>query len=189
MTNEERRQEVKNEKARQKKGDLKVKAVKYSYGCPIIKFEKRCFGWHYVGHTVDEDVSYDVVKTSTCEKLKKNTKIIKYAYFNRPKVWKKNFLFGLTEFIANFLGFFRRILIGLAPIQIIIGIILIAADAAEGALILGIVNAALIAAAFVFGGLGFLWKKVFKLEEKTDEVLTANGFDVWSANEEGETID
>ncbi len=41
---------------------------------------------------------------------------------------------------------------------------------------------------FLFAGLGLLWKKLFKLEEKTDEILTENGYDVWSANEDGETI-
>lgn len=188
MANEERRQEIKAEKARQKKGNLKVKAIKYTYGCPIIKFEKRCFGWHYIGHTVDEDVSYDVVSTNYGAKVRKNTKIIKYAYFNRPKVWKKNFLFGLTEFIANFLSFFRRILIGLLPIQVIIALILAFTGSVTGAVVIGLVNVALIAAGFAFAGLGLLWKKVFKLEEKTDEVLTANGFDVWSANEDGETM-
>ncbi len=178
-SNEERRQQVKEEKARKKKGDLKVKAIKYALGCQIIKFEKRCFGWHYVGHTVDDDVSYEVTDSG---KVKKNHKIIKYAYFNRPRVWKNNFLFGLTETLSNIFSFCRRLMINL----IIVGIALAVIPSTRiGTLITyGVV----FVGSFLFAGLGLLWKKLFKLEEKTDEILTESGYDVWSANEDGETI-
>lgn len=182
---DERREELKAEKSRKKKGDLKIKAIRYAFGCQIIKFEKRCFGWHYVGHTVDDDVSYQVTDDG---KVKKNHKIIKYAYFARPKVWKTNFLFGLTETISKILSFIRRILINAIIIGLALFIIGLCIGNTGLALGVGLAYGISIFGSLGFAGLGVLWKKVFKLEEKTDEILDANGFDVWAANEDGETI-
>jgi len=190
MTNEERREQVKAEKARQKKGDLKTKAIRYTWGCPIIKFEKRCFGWHYVGHTVDEEVSYsaDTNYDTGHTRINKHVKIIKYAYFNRPKVWQGGFLFGLVEFLANLVSFFRRIALSLIIIvAIITGIVAASGEEAIIGVVIGI-YAGLIVGSFLLAGLGALLKKTMKIEEKTDEILTENGFDVWSANEDGETM-
>lgn len=192
MTNEERRQQLKAERARQKKGDLKTKAIKYTWGCPIIKFEKRCFGWHYVGHTVDEDVSYSADTTYgdgyATTRINKHVKIIKYAYFQRPKVWQGGFLFGLVEFLANIVSFFRRIALSLIIlVAIIAGICMASGSESVAGIIIG-VYAGLIVASFLLAGLGALLKKTMKIEEKTDEVLSENGFDVWSSHEDGETI-
>ncbi len=183
---DERRENLKAEKSRKKKGDLKIKAIKYAFGCQIIKFEKRCFGWHYVGHTVDDDVSYQVTDSG---KVKKNHKIIKYAYFARPKVWKNNFLFGLTETLSKILSFVRRVLLNMIVIGVILFIVGIATQNKGLALGVGLAYGISIAGSFAFAGLGLLWKKVFKLEEKTDEILDANGFDVWASHEEGEHLD
>lgn len=183
--NEARREEIKKEKARKKKGDLKVKAIRYVLGCQIIKFEKRMFGWHYTGHTVDDDVSYEITDSG---KIKANHKIIKYAYFNRPKVWKKNFLFSFTEFLSNFVSFFRKVYLNLIVVMIILMVIGFMQEEKTMGIVVLCIGLGLIALSFLLAGLGGLWKKVFKLEEKTDEILTANGYDVWSANEDGETI-
>ncbi len=184
--NDERREELREEKKRKKKGDLKVKAIKYVFGNQIIKFEKRMFGWHYVGHTVDDDVSYEVTDKG---KIRKKHNIIKYSYFNRPKVWKGNFLFNFTEIISNLISFFRRVLINAVIFVAIILYIINMDNPSMFAILFCSIYGGLILGSFAFAGLGYLWKKVFKLEEQTDEVLTANGFDVWSANEDGELID
>lgn len=181
-----RREEVKKEKQRKKKGDLNVKAIKYAFGCQIIKFEKRMFGWHYQGHTVDDDVTYSVTDNG---KIKKNHKIIKYAYFNRPKVWKTNFLFTLTETLSKIVSFFRRLYLNLIVVMIVLMIIGFMGDDKTLGIVVLCIGLGLIALSFLLAGLGTLWKKVFKLEEKTDEIFTANGFDVWSSNEEGENLD
>lgn len=181
----ERREELKAEKSRKKKGECKVKAIRYVFGCQIIKFEKRCFGWHYRGHTVDDDVSYEVTDSG---KVKKNHKITKYAYFVRPKVWENNFLFGLTETISKIFSFVRRVLINAIVIGIILFIVGIMTENSGLALGVGLAYGISIAGSFIFAGLGALWKKVFKLEEKTDEILVANGFDVWASVDDGETI-
>ncbi|MCQ2800122.1 MAG: hypothetical protein MJ228_05160 [Bacilli bacterium] len=195
MTNEERRQQVKAEKARRKKGDLKTKAVRYAAGCQIIKLEKKAFGWHYIGHTVDEDVSYSADTTYgdgyATTKIHKHVKIIKYAYFNRPKVWQGGFVLGLVETISNIVSFFRRLALNLIIVPIIITVVMMMGGGDSGAvlgLMWGGIYGGLIGLSLLLAALGFALKKAFKAEEKTDEILTQNGFDVWSANEEGETM-
>lgn len=37
---------------------------------------------------------------------------------------------------------------------------------------------------FALAGLGVLWKKAFKIEEKTDKIFLENGYTVWEGNEE-----
>lgn len=179
---QERREAAKEEKKRQKKGTIKIKGIRYVYGCQILKFEKHCFGYHYEGNEVEDDVSYQVTDSGH---IKKNHNITKWAYFSRPKVWKKNFLFGLTELLSKFVSWVGRVIIGFFPFAIIAGVICIIADASKAAIIIGAIYAGVIALRFALAGLGFLWKKVFKLEEKTDKILLENGYAIWDENEEG----
>jgi len=182
----ERRDAAKQERNRQKKGDLKSKAVKYSYAAFIIKFEKRMFGWHYEGkerETIDQGYEATVHDSGRVT-VRHKVKVVKYAWFTRPKVWPKNPLFMITEILSGIVSFFRRIAISLSPIAIIIGIIMMS-NSPEIVGILAGVYGGLIGGSIVLALLGLLWKKVFKLEDKCDQILLDNGFATWSENEEG----
>lgn len=190
MTNEERRQSAKAEKQRQKKGKLKTKAIRYCWGDQIIRFEKKCFGWHYTGHTVDEDVSYEAYESGNSVKVRENRKVIKYDYFNRPKVWKKNFLAVLTETLSNLVSFIRRLILPFSVILAIIAVIIgFMSESWTFGIVVLCVYAGIIALSLALAGLGALWTKVFKLKEKTDEILTQNGYAIWDENKEGEFYD
>lgn len=84
---EEEKAAAKAKKERQKIGVLKQKCVKYFWGSQIIRFEKKCFGWHYVGRDVDVNTEYTV--DYDAGKVKKNTKIIKYAFLQDQKYGKR----------------------------------------------------------------------------------------------------
>ena len=48
------------------------------------------------------------------------------------------------------------------------------------------IYASLIGTSLVLAGLGYLWRKVFKLSEKTDEYYEENGYKAWSEYEDEE---
>ena len=186
MTSDER----KAERARRKKGKLKVKAIRYFWGDQIIRFEKRCFGWHYTGHTCDVETSYEAYDAGNSINIKQKRKFITYDYFERPKVWKKNALFMTTEILSNFVSLVRRFTLPLSVLLLIIAAIVgFIGESWTFMIVVLAVYAGIIALSFLLAGLGKLWMDVFKLKEKTDEILTSNGFAEWDANEEGEFRD
>lgn len=195
-TNQEildRREMARKERERKKKGDLAIKGIKYSYAAPIIKFERRMFGWHYEGKQRDTiDQGYEAtVYDSGHVSVRHKVKIIKTVWFSRPKVWPKNVLFVITEILSKIFSFFRRIVVSFFPVPIIIGIILLASGAGEDAfktflLIVLPIYGGLIFGSIILALLGFLWRKVFKLEDKCDQILLDNGYATWSENEEGD---
>ena len=170
-----------------KVGKLKVKGKKYAYGCQILKFEKKCFDWVCAGKAVtDVDDGYEITST----KIKHKHHIVKSVYFKRPYDYKKNFLFKLTEFLSNIISFFRVLALNLLIPAVIIGIVLAVVNSDTDGFIgklIGIyagIYGGLIVASLLFAGLGALWRKVFKLTEKTDEIQEANGFLKWSEYED-----
>ena len=187
MTNDGKSVVARVEQERQKKGDLRRSSVRFFFGDFIILFEKKCFGWHYIGHTCDVETSYNAYNTGLRVKIKENKKFIKFDYFTRPKVWKKNFLFMLTECLSVIVSFIRRYAIAIAPVLFLI-LIILSLVAKDWILILyiAILYAIIIALSYGLAGLGLLWRKVFKLKEQTDEILVANGFATWDQNQEGE---
>ena len=173
-------------------GKLKVKCKRYSYACPIIKFEKKCFDWVCAGYSVtDVDDGFEVTET----KIKHKHHIVKSVYFRRPYDYKKNFLFGLTEFLSNIVSFFRVLALNLLVPAVIVGVILCVLNSGSSAFIgkmVGIfvgIYGGLIGASLILAGLGALWRKVFKLTEQTDEIQVANGFMRWSEYEDDESTD
>ena len=168
-------------------GKLKVKGRKYAYGCQIIKFEKKCFDWVCAGHTVtDVEDGYEVTDTS----IRRKHHIVKSVYFRRPYDYKKNFLFSLTEVLSNIISFLRVLMLSLLVPAVIVGVVLAILYRGEDGFIgmlLGIyggVYGGLFALSFLFAGLGALWRKVFKLTQKTDEIQVANGYRKWSEYED-----
>lgn len=193
MTEEEKAQyyaQLRAEKNRQKKGELAYRSVKYSFGCPIVKLENRVFGWHYEGKDVKQyNAGYEVNAFGTG--LRRKIKIIKTAYFSRPKVWSSNFLTTLTETVSRIVSWFRRVALTFfwLPILIWMGMQFCGTSSAtidSFKTTVFAIYAGLIIASFVLIGLGFLWQKVFKLREKCDQELEKNGFIAWSETDEGE---
>lgn len=167
-----------------KAGKLKVKGKRYAYGCQLIKFEKKCFDWVCAGEVIaDVDDGYEVTSTS----VKHKHHIVKTIYFRRPYDYKKNFLFKLTEFLSNIISFFRVLALNLLVPAVIVGIVLMVFNQDIIGTVIGVyagVYGGLIAASLLFAGLGALWRKVFKLTEKTDEIQVANGYAPWSEYED-----
>lgn len=165
-------------------GKLKVKSRRYAYGSQIIQLEKRCFDWVCAGESVtDVDDGYTISETS----IKHKHHIVKRIYFKRPPDYKKNFLFGLTEFLSNIVSFFRVLALNLLVPAVIVGVVLMIFQENMIGTIIGIyagVYGGLIGASLILAGLGALWRKVFKLTEKTDEIQKANGFMPWSEYED-----
>lgn len=172
-----------------KVGKLKVKGKKYTLGCQIIKFEKKCFDWVCAGKEItDVHDGWEVTDTT----LKRKHHIISRIYFKRPFDYQKNFIFKLTELISNIISFFRVTVLNFLFPAVIIGAILMFANQDSTGLILGIyfgVYGGLIGASLLFACLGLLWRKVFKLREKTDEIQEKNGFVPWSDYEDDLSVD
>lgn len=178
--------------AKKKAGKLKVKKKKYTYGCQIIKFEKKCFDWVCAGKQVTEvSDGYDVSGNT----VRRKRHYIKTIYFRRPCDYAKNFLFRLTEFLSNIISFLRVTVLNLLVPAVIVGIVLCLANSDDTSVVGTIIGSyigvygGLIAASFLFAGLGALWRKVFKLTEKTDEIQEANGYLKWSEYEDDESTD
>ena len=172
-----------------KKFKIKQIGKKYAYGAPIIKFEKKCFDWHCIGRekeTVDD--GYEVTETSTHYKVRHKSHIVKTIWFERPACYKKNFLFVLTEILSNIVSFFRVLALNLIVPAIIVCIIIMAGgdEGSKAVTAIALVYAGLIGLSLILGGLGYLWKKVFKLTEKNDQYLAENGYEEWSNYEVAE---
>ncbi len=172
-----------------RKGRLKVKGRRYTFGCPIIKFEKKCFDWLCAGSVVTTvDDGYEVTET----KIRHKRHIVKRIYFKRPYDYAKNFLFGFTEFLSNIVSFFRVLMINMIIPVAIGAIILMVLVPKSIILVLGAfvgVYGGLIALSFLLAGLGYLWRKVFKLREKTDEIQLAGGYAPWSNYEDDKSAE
>ena len=143
----------------------------------ILRFEKKCFGWSYEGsETVDEEEgNVDITSDSSGNvHVRERHKFVDILEFTRREHYTKNFLFNLTEALSKLISFIRRLAMSLVPVAIvglIIGFVLmgIGGDELSGVLFkvvggFAIAVASLVAASFVFGGLGVLWRKVFKID-------------------------
>lgn len=204
MDYNERRQQVINERKAERKrkkiGQVNISSVKYTLAPPIIKFEKQCFGWHYRGNDISEIYDGEEIEIGDFREQngkyyanatrKEKKKVLKYVYFARPKCWVKNPLFMLVELLSNIVSFFRRLAISLwyFPVAAIVIIAFLSkgkTGAGEGKFfgIIIAVYAILIIGSLVLAGLGYLLKKVFRLEEATDEILLENGYDIWASND------
>lgn len=164
---------------------IKSRARTYTFSAPILMFEKKCFDWHFSGkdRTVVDD-GYEATDHGDHITVKHKSHIVKRAWIDRPYCYKKNFLFGLTEFLSNIVSHIRVWAINLCVIAIIAAIALAAMGNTSVALVIAGVYAGLIAASYLFALLGLMWKKVFKLTEKTDAFLEQNGYEKWSTYDE-----
>ena len=195
MSNNPQRDARRAEQRRRRRGDLANKVVRYTYAPLILKFEKRCFGWHYEGHTIteyDDGYTASYNEYSNTVNVTHNTHIVKRAYFTRPKVFPKHPLFLFTEIIESIFGVFRRIAITAMPaviiIMIILGFVMSNDQSSFQAILIPIivVYAILIGGSLLLAGLGKLWRVLFHLDERCDQILEENGFVAWSDTFEGD---
>lgn len=155
----------------------------YFFDKPLLRLEKKCFGWEYEGQeTVDEEEgNVDITSDSSGNvHLRQRHKFVDRLEFRRRGHYTKNFLFNLTEGLSRFVSIFRRIAISLIPVAIvglIVGLILngLNGESADSELanslftmvkIFAIILASLVGASLIFAGLGVLWRKVFKIDEQ-----------------------
>jgi len=173
-----------------KKFTIRTKGKNYTWGPQIIKLEKKCFGWHCEGREQKEvDDGYEATDHGSYISVKHKTKLIKTIYFSRPTDYKKNFLFSLLELISNIISFFRVWALNIILIPIIICVIaaLGEANSADGFIkIIAIIYGSLILGSIVVALLGLLVRRVFKLDQKTDDYYQANGYQKWTEYEEAE---
>lgn len=165
-----------------------TKQRNYTFGPQIIKLEKKCFDWRCKGRdsTVVDD-GYEATDYGSYVRVKHKTHIIKSIYFSRPADYKKNILFSLTELLSNIVSFFRVLALNLIVFAIVAIIIFgVLMDNTKVIEVIVGIYASLIGTSLVLAGLGYLWRKVFRLSEKTDEYYEENGYKAWSEYENEE---
>lgn len=153
----------------------------------ILKLEKKAFGWHYWGNETEDDPSIDPTSSGG---WRVNHHLVDWLEFRRQSPYSGNFLFCLTEILSNIWSFIRR-LVTLIAIPALIFVLVLslvmqygcndvntAATGFEVLKYLAIVyGAGILAPSFIFIGFGFLWRAVFRLDEKLRAQLRADGYD------------
>lgn len=146
----------------------------------LLKLEKKAFGWHFWCTENEHEYGYEISADGRSGHT--THKIIQWLEFRRQSPYSKNFLFGLTETLDKIFSFFRRIFISIGMPILVIALILglvgtYACDAADMGNLgftvakwLAIAYAISIGGTLLFSGLGIMWRKVFKIDEKLKEV-------------------
>ena len=146
----------------------------------LLKLEKKAFGWHFWSTHNEHEYGYEISSDGTSGHT--THKIIQWMEFRRPEPFTRNFLFKLTEFFSKIFSFIRRIFIPIGLPLLIISLVggLLCTYAFDfagfGELFLNIAKwmaigfAISIAGTLLFAGLGFLWRKVFRIDEKLKEL-------------------
>lgn len=158
----------------------------------LVKLIMKSFGWFYQGDEIEEE-SRDVEEmrfheTYATKTTRTETRTKKSMEFRRVSPYSSNLLFRLTELISNIFFFIRNIVrylvVPAALILLAIGVLtsvintgfdskpmFIAAACVVGGYIL-----LLVLPSVILAGLGSLWRKVFKIEDKLRAALRANGY-------------
>lgn len=146
----------------------------------LLKLEKKAFGWHYWSLQSEHEYGYEISMSGRSGHT--THRIIEWLEFRRPAPYTHNFLFILTELLDKIFSFFRRILISIGfpilVITLIAGIVLLAGCHEANmssimftlAKVIAIGYACCIGGTLIFSGLGLLWRKVFKIDEKLKEI-------------------
>lgn len=146
----------------------------------LLKFEKTAFGWHFWSTENEHEYGYEI--SSDGRSGHTTHKIIQWLEFRRPAPYSGNFLFKLTEALDKIFSFIRRIFISIGIPLLIISLILglvcqYGCQATDMGNILFSVTkwlaigyAASIGGTMLFSGLGILWRKVFRIDEKLKEI-------------------
>lgn len=146
----------------------------------LMKLEKKAFGWHFWATENEHEYGYEISADGRSGHT--THKIIQWLEFRRQSPYSHNFLFNLTEWLDKVFSFFRRLFISIGipilVVALILGIIcqVSCSDTSMGnmffliAKYIAIAYAVSIGGTLLFAGLGLLWRKVFKIDEKLKEI-------------------
>lgn len=146
----------------------------------VLKLEKKAFGWHYYSMTTETERYLD-------DDLKVRTRVTVWYEFRRKSPYSHNFFFNLTEIINKIISFFRRIYAWIFSIGFVFAILGVIALIFLGGVeyIKLLLSAVGIAFAVYVGGValslltalsGFIWRKIFRIDEKLQSHLAAQGY-------------
>ena len=137
--------------------------------------QKKAFGWQYTE-------SYTETTHGVDENWKPTEKSKHYKVFLRHSPYTNNLLFKLAEALSNLIIFLRKIIGFLFIPGLIVTFICVFMDV--GSETIGAIGGAVIGAPILFILLGLaaalvgtLLRKCFKIEEKLEEEMIANGYD------------
>lgn len=171
---------AKKSREERKASRIVIKWRKYAFANFILKFEYRAFGWAYTGKEVDVvDDGYETTVYDDHAVTKHKSHIVKHACFQRPRSYQKNFLFSLLELLSGIVSRFRVWALNLIMVPIIILVIALIGGGENTGTIIGVIcgiYGGLIGASILFGILGLVVRKAFKLDEKTDEFNHKYGY-------------
>lgn len=153
----------------------------------LLKIERKAFGWNFEESRTEED-GLDI----DWERGKVRQKYCTVLEFRRKAPYSHNFFFCLTEFFSRILSFIRRFIalfiVPLIIIGLILGVVTMVAceNAAETSQMLftttGAVAAAYVGAlvipSLILAGIGFMWRKIFKIDERLIESLRMHGYNI-----------
>lgn len=151
----------------------------------LLKLEKRAFGWHFWSSETEDQVGFEVNEHGG----RVTHKYIQWLEFRRKANYSGNFLFNLTEVLSKIFSFLRRLLVSFIIHAIVVTLILGITmtygcnDARGGATTFELAKwlavayaAGLLAPSLLFAGLGFLWRKLFKVDQKLQAKLRDAGY-------------
>ncbi len=146
----------------------------------LLKLEKKAFGWNFWSTENEHEYGYEI--SSDGRSGHTTHKIIQWLEFRRQSPYSHNFLFRLSEALDSVFSFFRRIFISIGIPLLVLALILgtvcqVGCNETDMANIffnvamwLAIAYGISIAGTLIFSGLGVLWRKVFKIDEKLKEI-------------------
>ena len=183
------KEERKMQKEIKRRGKIIYKHRKYSYTNWLLRLEYSLFGWIYAGNEIDEiDDGYSgTVSDSGHVSIRHNSHIVKYAYFCRPAAYPNNILFTLTAFFSRIFSAIRVWMISLLPLAAAaVGLSFLAGQdtGVEVLKWVGIAYGIIVGGSIALALLGFLWRKVFRLDQKCDELMEEAGYVAWGDNKE-----
>ena len=169
--------------------DLKIRRY-FGWFHPLLTWEHHCFGYRKDGdesstvsdgYKTEVSVSSDSITSYSSEK----THVERYAYFMRHEEYPKNILFVLLEFLMTIVSV-ARVFLGK---YLIIGYFLLVFTFPEFGFekigtYLGQAALIIYIGSFVIPILGFTVRKLFKLDERMDDVCDENGWQRWSEYED-----
>lgn len=158
----------------------------------LLKLERSAFGWHYYGTETEDQVGYEVTVNSDATRATghETHKYVDWLEFRRLRPFSGNPLFVISELLSRLWSMLRRIVLGIGvPLALILFAIILldkfACNAESfgedglkyiGYVLLGYLIV-FVVPTLIFAGLGFLWRKVFRIDERLQEDLRLNGYD------------
>lgn len=158
----------------------------------LLRLERAAFGWNYYGTVTEDRVGYEVTVSSSGNRVSGNEthKYIDWVEFRRVSPFSYNPLFVLTELISRIWSVIRRIATVIAlPLLILLTVITIVhsfASESQGFvedglfvsfMLLLIYVCTIILPTLIIAGLGVLWRRLFRIDERLQENLRLNDYD------------